>query len=146
MKSTKWWWAMVNHIKSFGLWLDAWKEKIILGPFIWINWPVCNLQWWFRSDLYLEKKENWSELLAKKVIKTWLWKRKDTIKIKVDMCCMYSFLLILYQLTLLPLHEDWMFVLKHQHFHFFLEEKSRPIFLRHVYLSQVSFWRLKSTG
>ena len=95
--------AKINFDKSEGLRLGAWRSGAPLPrPRCWIDRPICILGVWFGPGLQLNR--NWSKVQAKvKVpVGTWL-RRRLSLKVRVEVCTVYIFLLILYHLSVLPL-------------------------------------------
>ena len=104
--------AKVNFDKSEGLWLSTWRGNDTLpGPFRWSDGSVCILRVWFGLNLQL--KRNWLEVQAKvdTQVGTWL-SRRLSLKSRAESCAKYVFLLVLYQLDVLPLPKACRLVLQ----------------------------------
>ena len=97
--------AKVNFAKSEGLWLGAWRGSVPLpGPFRWSDGPVLILGLWFGPGLQLER--NWLEVRTKVEAQVVAWlRRRLTLKGRAEVCAGYIFPLILYRLSVLPLHK-----------------------------------------
>ena len=98
--------AKVNFDKGEGLRLGAWRGSVPLpGPFRWSDGPVRILGVWFGPGLQLERK--WLEVRAKVEAQVVAWLRRWlSLKSRVEVCAVHIFPLILYRLSVLPLHKD----------------------------------------
>ena len=97
--------AKINFDKREGLRLGAWKGSFPLpGPFHWSDGPTRIFEVWFGPELQLER--NWLEVRVKveAQVVTWL-RRRLSLKGRVEMFAVNTFPLILYRLSVLPMHK-----------------------------------------
>ena len=123
--------AKVNFEKSEGLRLGAWKRGGPLpGPFRWSDGPVRILVVGFRRDLQLER--NWLEVRAKVEAQVGTWfRRRLSLKGRVEVCTVYIIPLILYRLSVLLLARDHRVVLEQSLFKLLWKGRS-PLVSRQV--------------
>ena len=75
------------------------------GPSTGVTDPSASSGVWFGPDLQLER--NWLEVRPKVEAQVGAWfRRRFSLKGRAEVCSMYIFLLILYQLSVLPLPWD----------------------------------------